>query len=57
MFLNVISMSMQRHDIASMLRRRCIDIMCLLGCYSAMSVYHNKTTVPEIELLLIGVVI
>ena len=28
---NVVSTSMQRHDFASTLRRRCIDVMCLLG--------------------------
>ena len=28
---NVVSTSMQRHDVASTLRRRCIDVMCLLG--------------------------
>ena len=28
---NVISTSMQRHDVASTLRRRCIDVMCPLG--------------------------
>ena len=27
---------MQRHDVASTLRRRCIDVMCLLGTY-----YHR----------------
>ena len=28
---NVVSTSMQRHDVASTLRRHCIDVMCLLG--------------------------
>ena len=28
---NVGSTSMQRHDVASTLRRRCINVMCLLG--------------------------
>ena len=28
---NVVSTSMQRHDVASTLRRRCIDVLCLLG--------------------------
>ena len=30
---NVVSTSMQRNDVASMLRRSCIDVMCLLGCF------------------------
>ena len=29
---NVVSTSMQRHDVASTLRRRCRDVMCPLGC-------------------------
>ena len=29
---NVGLTSMQRHDVASTLRRRCMDVMCLLGC-------------------------
>ena len=29
---NVGSTSMQRHDVASTLMRRCINVMCLLGC-------------------------
>ena len=29
---NVVSTSMQRHDVASTLRRCCINVMCLLGC-------------------------
>ena len=30
---NVASTSMQRHDVASTLRRRCINVMCTLGVY------------------------
>ena len=33
---NVISTSMQRHDVASTLRRLCIDVMCLLGSNEAI---------------------
>ena len=29
---NVASTSMQRHDVASTFRRRCINVMCPLGC-------------------------
>ena len=28
---DVYTTSMQRHDVASTLRRHCIDVMCLLG--------------------------
>ena len=40
-FYNVVSTSMQRHDVASTLRRRCTDVMCLLGCSWAhiMTIY------------------
>ena len=39
---NVGSTSLQRHDVASKLRRRCINVMCLLGiCYSVIS-HNNK---------------
>ena len=37
---NVISTSMQRHDVASTLRRRCIDVMCLLGL-NILTPYHT----------------
>ena len=47
---NVASMSMRRHDVASTLRRRCFDIMCLLGmaqkCVihrSFISLLYNET--------------
>ena len=32
---NVGSTSMQRHDVASTLRRRCIYVICLLGTYNS----------------------
>ena len=37
---NIVSTSMQRHDVASTLRRRCIDVMCLLG--KRYSKYGNR---------------
>ena len=31
---NVASTSMQRHDVASTLRRRCVNVVCLLGIFT-----------------------
>ena len=41
---NVASTSMQRHDVASMLRRRCIDVMCPLGfvCFHVQKLFLKK---------------
>ena len=37
----VVSTSMQRHDVASTLRQRCIDVMCLLGRVSTI-IWSNR---------------
>ena len=35
---NVASTSMERHDVASRLRRRCINVMCPLGLFYSISI-------------------
>ena len=42
---NVVSTSMQRQDVASTLKRRCIDVMCLLGQLNVNGkhIYHMGT--------------
>ena len=48
---NVVSTSMQRHDVASTLGLRCIDVVCLLGrCIDTFSSWNN--TVRFLNLLL-----
>ena len=37
---NVVSMSMQRHDVASTLMRRCINVMCPLGRLQISNVFR-----------------
>ena len=39
---NVASTSMQRHDVASTLRRRCINVMCPLGMPSALFYINSR---------------
>ena len=41
---NVASTSMQRHDVASMLSRRCINVMCPLGIGGLHQFYSHKTS-------------
>ena len=38
---NVASTSMQRLDVASTLRRRCINVTCPLECYSAFDIFQK----------------
>ena len=38
---NVVSTSMQRHDVASTLRQRCIAVMCLLGFEPVSSIFPS----------------
>ena len=41
---NVVSTSMQRHDVASTLRRRYIYVMCLLRCFVSLTVIFWVST-------------
>ena len=52
---NVGSTSMQRHDVASTLRRRCINVVCLLGNASYIRIKTPPLTVKQHKITIIYV--
>ena len=45
---NVLSTSMQRHDVASTLRRRCVNVMCALGECRELYLIHIHSFKPSV---------